>query len=451
MHVDKLASPNSLLIEGDEPLVQSQKVFPADKSVLSSFTSDEESLDIDVSAFIKMIQNADWTQLYVSLMHIQKQKTSFPIAFVVTDDQNQSVVHHALHKAPNALILLLLDVVTSYTVFGMNAGSPEVSAKQVLLCSDNNGNTPLHLACARLQVSSDSAGKTTIDFSVVKNLLLLGQQALGIQNNAGDTPFHLMLASDAFREPSAGIEKIVVEATLSILALAKHKLLCPLMVRNKLGYVPLHVCAKVNAPAVLTQAILESKASLTSVMKSKSGKTPLKLAMKTLMKIGNNPGVAGLRNALANVAALSTPEACVVLDAKKQTPLMNAVQNEKWSSALANILLSAHPKNASYATIKGMSEIVVTLNIRVIVRSHRFPYSRLIDLLFAYPAGVACLTRKRNTPLHFATKNGIRPIVKLLIQSYPKALQLRNAKGEWPIDRAIANNVDVKVIALCDQ
>jgi ankyrin repeat protein len=69
----------------------------------------------------------------------------------------------------------------------------------------------------------------------------------------------------------------------------------------------------------------------------------------------------------------------------------------------------------------------------------------------AYPAGIACLTEKQNTPLHFATKSGVVPVVKLLIKLYPKALQLRNAKGEWPIDRAIANKVDVKVITLCDR
>jgi ankyrin repeat protein len=69
----------------------------------------------------------------------------------------------------------------------------------------------------------------------------------------------------------------------------------------------------------------------------------------------------------------------------------------------------------------------------------------------AYPSGIARRTQKQNTPLHFATKSGVVPVVKLLIQLYPKALQLRNAKGEWPIDRAIANDVDVQVIALCDQ
>jgi ankyrin repeat protein len=329
--------------------MQRQEAFPREKIVLSSCSSDDESLEISSSVggngLVHMIQKSDWERLYISLLKIKNQKTPLPYAL--------SIFHHAVRKTPNALILLLLDVLTSCTLLGLNDGSSEVKIKQYLLFRDNNGNTPLHLACDNLQVSSNSSGELTIDFSVIKNLLILGHEALGMQNNAGDTPFHLILASDAFRESSVNIENVVVEATLSILAMAKHLSLCPLLVRNKYGYTPLHICAKLNSPTLLTQTVLEANGSVASIATSTSGKTPLKLAMATLMKVGTKQDASGLRNALANVSAMATPEACVVLDAKKQTPLMNAVQNRKWSTILARILLSAHPESASLVTSEG--------------------------------------------------------------------------------------------------
>jgi ankyrin repeat protein len=74
----------------------------------------------------------------------------------------------------------------------------------------------------------------------------------------------------------------------------------------------------------------------------------------------------------------------------------------------------------------------------------------VVEIIKAYPAGIASLTRRRNTPLHFAAKVGVESVVKLLVKTHPLALQLRNANGEWPIDRAIANDVEVAVIALFD-
>ena len=333
--------------------------FGAESSVLDSRynSSSDESLNIDPptreNEWEKIFQNSDWELLYISLMKFKCQKSSLSVAFVMNDDQNISIVHQAVRKAPNALILLLLDVLTSCPLSGQNDISPEARTKQYLLLVDNDGNTPLHLACSNLQLVSKASGDRSIDFSVIKNLLLLGHAALGIQNNVGDTPFHLIVASSAFRELSVIVEKAAVEATLSILSISKHLNICPLLVRNNEGFTPIHICAKLNSPTLLTQTLLKSDASVATVV-SKCGKTPLRLAMSTLVKVGcNRSDVVGLRNALANVAALATPEACMVLDSNKQIPLMTVVQNKKWSTVLARILLSAHPESASFVNPEG--------------------------------------------------------------------------------------------------
>lgn len=56
------------------------------------------------------------------------------------------------------------------------------------------------------------------------------------------------------------------------------------------------------------------------------------------------------------------------------------------------------------------------------------------------------LTKDRNTPLHFSAIQGSESVMELLIKKYPKAVQQRNADGEWPIDLAIKYGVDPNVL-----
>lgn len=214
--------------------------------------------DDDKWSWQRMVHESAWPRLRHSLTQYKKRGQPFPYDRLLMlpddheDDNNDcttdsdsttssatdaedyesdfaytTLVHVAAWKAPPALMLLLLDVMTTTTANAVSlSGLSHCSSahsdrtasqksiettRQYLLCGDAQGNTPLHLACANLEPNDsftceqldDCKSDDTvvvIDFAVIKNLLVLGQEALEVQNNAGDTPLHLLLASDAFEQ-----------------------------------------------------------------------------------------------------------------------------------------------------------------------------------------------------------------------------------------------------------
>jgi ankyrin repeat protein len=76
--------------------------------------------------------------------------------------------------------------------------------------------------------------------------------------------------------------------------------------------------------------------------------------------------------------------------------------------------------------------------------------SMIIDLIKANPSGLKALCTEKNTPLHFAAMQGEESIMHLLITKHPKAVQQRNANGDWPIDLAINNGVSSDVLNVFD-
>lgn len=440
----------------------------------------------------KMIDDSDWTGLHKSLTRYKHQRRSPSENMIIYSKQSTTVLHLAAHKAPTALILLLLDVMTTCCDSHPNRcgevdGIAEVNSKNYCLCGDNDGNTPLHIVFANLERTQiRELGIVTIDFSVVKNLLVLGPEALVMQNNNGDTPLHLLLASKALQQPddvktirhavSAAVEAIsailgmakdmalkqnangltplhvaianhcpksvllkllitVPEAAtitdndgmnslhyvasfgvqswsfVEHLILAHPQLICqqtihgdtplhllvantslvyfpgmsqalskvltynnsrhtmklltvlsrennkdyPILAQNAHGDTPLHFCAKMNAPALITQSLMESQqAPIASTITTEIDMTPLRTAMSTLCRVGDSHDAVGLRNAMCNVVALAIPESCRSVDSRGLTPLMHAVQSKKWSSWLVKILLQADQECATQATPDGL-------------------------------------------------------------------------------------------------
>lgn len=443
----------------------------------------------------KMIEDADWTDLFESLTRCKRQRTLLTEEMIIYSERCTTVLHVAAHKAPSELMLLLLDVITtccdSYQ-YGSQQDNrettgTEASSKNYCLCGDTDGNTPLHIVCANLKrTPTRGSEQVTIDFSVVKNLLVLGPEALVMQNRNGDTPLHLLLASKALQQPDdiktmRNAVTAAVEALTAFLGMAKdmalkqnvngltplhvaianhcpkgillklliavpkavtiadndgmnslhyvasfgvqswtfveqlitaypelihqqtihgdtplHLLiantslayfpgmsqtLCkaltynnnrhtmklltvlsgencdnpPILVQNAHGDTPLHFCAKMNAPAVLTQALMESlHAPMASTLSAEVDMTPLRIAMLTLCRVGDSHDAVGLRNAMSNVVALATPEACETVDSHGLTPLMHAVQNKKWSACLVKIMLQVDRDCVKQTTPNGL-------------------------------------------------------------------------------------------------
>ena len=430
----------------------------------------------------KMIEEADWALLYKSLMRCKLQGIMVSDDMIIDSERNTTVLHLAAQKAPKTLILLILDVVMTGS-----GGATSTMIKNYCLCGNNDGNTPLHICCANLERTvMRESGEVTIDFSVIKNLLVLGPEALVMQNKNGDTPLHLLLASNSLQRPDdpAAAQHAVASAVEAIaaivcmekdmalkqnvngltplhVAIANHcpknvllqlflmvpqaatitdndgmnsmhyvasfgvqswsfveqlvaaypqiiyqptihgdtplhllvantslayfpgmtqalskvltynnsrhtmKLLKvlsqesgenqPISVQNVHGDTPLHFCAKMNAPTLLTQALMESHhAPAACTISAEMDMTPLRIAMSTLYRLGDSHDAVGLRNAMCNVVALAIPESCGIVDSQGLTPLMHAVQSKKWSSWLVKVILQADPECAQQTTPDGL-------------------------------------------------------------------------------------------------
>ena len=218
------------------------------------------------SDWCQMIQDEEWGLLYDSLLRRQQEK-SFVFEGTMLSGSS-SVLHIAAWKAPTSLMLLLLEVLTSHP-------SSISRTKQYLLSGDSDGNTPLHLACASLSFTTEpqiitpnrnvvAQSRDAIDFSVIKNILLLAPECLTMANNDDDTPLHLMIASEAFRrnEQNVAIEAAAEEAIASLLFMAPHLAVA----QNDSGCTLLHVAlANRCHERVLVQIITLAPETITVV------------------------------------------------------------------------------------------------------------------------------------------------------------------------------------------
>ena len=192
------------------------------------------------SDWYRMIEDGKLDRLYDSLLRKQQEKSPI-LEGILT--KSSSVLHMAAWNAPSSLMLLLLEVLTS--------DPTSISrTKKYLVSGDADGNTPLHLACASLDSTKDTQITTpngnivapssdAIDFSVIKNLLLLSPETLDLVNNDDDTPLHLMVASEAFRrnDRNVAVEAAAEEAIASLLNMARHLAVA----QNDAGCTLLHV------------------------------------------------------------------------------------------------------------------------------------------------------------------------------------------------------------------
>jgi hypothetical protein len=307
-------------------------------------------------------------------------------------------------------------------------------AKDMALMQNVNGLTPLHVAIANhcpksvllkllftlplAATITDNDGMNSLHYvasfgvqswTFVKHLIIAYPELVHQQTIHGDTPLHLLIANTSlsyFPGMSQALSKVLTynnsRHTMKLLTVLSGED-CenpPILVQNAHGDTPLHFCAKMNAPALLTQALMESPhASIGSTITAETDMTPLRIAISTLCRVGDSHDAVGLRNAMCNIVALAIPESCQAVDSDGLTPLMHAVQNKKWSAWLVKIILQAdlecvkqttpdgllalhyacQNKKLKIATLRGMyawplSSLTYAPEFFL---THRFPYVRL--------------------------------------------------------------------------
>jgi Ankyrin repeat len=147
-----------------------------------------------------LLQDAEWKQLFPTCAALSLAAdddddddddsrvladADFDVDTFLNMTTNATTLETPLHtvcwKGPPQLALLMLETIPT----------PE-QRRLALLKRDVHGNTPLHIACAHLDHS--------VDFTVIKNLLLLAPEALDQVNSTsggggGDSPLHLLVGT----------------------------------------------------------------------------------------------------------------------------------------------------------------------------------------------------------------------------------------------------------------
>lgn len=193
-----------------------------EQNVSSSTTSDlNNDQHHNHQSWQTLLDDAEWILLYENIEFYEPRPYMLHEKLLL---QDTTVLHVAAWKAPPALTLRLLEILSNYSYGESLSGCSGSSIlEDYLLTADADGNTPLACACANLESKQHQQEiAAAIDFSVVKNLLILAPEALKMGNIYGDTALHLLLASKAFRKSSDyAVEAAAEEAITSLLSVAE--------------------------------------------------------------------------------------------------------------------------------------------------------------------------------------------------------------------------------------
>lgn len=145
--------------------------------------SDDGSDDFQDYDFHSLLDASNWEDLLKLLTDLKEQEPDIvEYALSILDDKNSTPIHKAVWKAPIPLAKLMITVV------------PLEARETILLKQDADGNTPLHLCCANLELKSDES----LDTSVIKLLTESAPTAHETLNWQNDSPSHLLLTSAGF-------------------------------------------------------------------------------------------------------------------------------------------------------------------------------------------------------------------------------------------------------------
>ena len=186
----------------------------------------------------ELLMEQNWLALKDELNYVRAHRqTPIKDHHLLSVDSSCSALHLAAATAPSDVTLQMLELLSQTPVPEGEQDMSSMDRTRIFcLCADADGNTPLHLACARLSPPDDD-DSGCIDFSVVKNLVVVAHEALRLVNDAGDTPIHVLLTSPAYAHQWNGDAEATEEAIHVLLKAAPDAL----MLQNKQGKTPLHV------------------------------------------------------------------------------------------------------------------------------------------------------------------------------------------------------------------
>jgi ankyrin repeat protein len=405
---------------------------------------------------------SDWKGLRENLEELQTRNDAFDFhcSFAEENEDQETPLHTAAWKSPPALTLQMLATI------------PPPQRKKIILRKDYAGNTVLHLCCANVDAR--------VEFTVIKNVLLLAPEALDMQNDGGDTPLHLLVCSPGFHKSfNFTVEIAAEEAITSLLSLVEEQGTRP----NNLGLTLLH-CAIAHGAheRVLVQLlrIVPQAASVPNVR----GMLPLHFAAA----FGGTPWTfvhqlieVYPQGLLAPSEDGDTPLHSLVVNAEKQ--LNEAGLLDRNTTKIAELLL-ATPHGQRSAILVPNAENLAPLHCcaifdappqltRILMESdHAIAASAMATQSGWTALSLACASMERSTanvealttqtacktfddndrtPLMVALENSSSPTraIKFLVSACPRSVLLATQTGAYlPVHLALMNHAKESIVKI---
>ena len=302
-----------------------------------------------------------------------------------------------------------------------------------LTIQNNSGDTPFHIACA------------TACFPVVDALMSLGNSvnSLGIINCRGDTPFHVAL--DLFQQSQKGkVRRFKAKSSLEFFADN-----CPdINAQNNDGQSLLHLsCKAVNSYSThIVEFLVKSGADVTKL--DVHEQLPLHVAASQLVKLccslplvdqqdanGNTAlHIACIHSKLKIAKFLLSEMKCnpIITNAKSQTPLHCACKQSTMNCKLIDLLAQCAPASLNYQDTDGDTPI------HILCRNSNL---KGVTIMAMHDCNFGLQNNSGETPLHIVCSNPKSPLelVKCVANCDPE-LKLKDSPCDTALHLACRNH-----------
>ncbi|GKY98532.1 hypothetical protein MPSEU_000810300 [Mayamaea pseudoterrestris] len=379
-------------------------------------------------------------------LDVQNREGDTPLHALVSSKGFQRCSDFVLEAMAEEIITLLLEVKKSSELLLNNEGAnllhvavaceahervlmrliqldPE-SVKQ----ADEQGMLPIHYL---------AAFGGTLPWTVAQECIRLLPECVHHRTSSGDTPLHLLVQHATNYLNEMGVLHRNTTKLAELLIGSSRSREMPLLAQNSRKLTPLHIAAVRNTPTQLTRLLLSVPGGeYATAVSAEFEATPIHLLCAA-------PDVS---ERLDTLEILATSKACCMFDSIGRTPLVIAVQNETASKELISHLLEVYPRAATMPCRAG------NLPVHLAVQKQNIDVSIVKQLLAVHPKIARAVNASRNTPLHEAAIHGApAPVIALLLEKYPDAIQEQNKKGQRPLNCARERKAPTDVLDLLDE
>jgi ankyrin repeat protein len=421
------------------------------------------------------MEKSSWVKLHQRIEYLKSSEKLRAETVSALQDNHMNLFHTASWKAPPKLACEFFDLLKPHE-YGL------------LMTTDKNGNTPLHLCCGNLLPHKiNSNGELACDLSVLQILLKRAPHSLDSQNNEGDTPLHLYLSSPlAARESLLGLNQELDEDVMEGLEEIIQKV--PFddfyLLRDYTGATPLHIAISNN---VCEQAIVRLiEANPTACKKEdQQGLTPLhyaaafmnttpavvekitkfyKYAICHKTKAGDTPLHVAVRNFRESKLTYAEKEIFnMLMGTSKRIRSTETFDTDYYPHLISNVeKLTPLHVCALFDAPVDLIEHLITHPSAVKAQMVRNGFgSTPLHIAAAHPKvrvdmlkvvasmnSTTALDNKSQTPLHVCVQNrhATSAIIKCLIDINPLACNKGNDEGYLPIHLALKSKSHMDIL-----